>query len=241
MSYLHDSNFDTFLEIGRSHVMEGKMIKGIVFDFDGTLVDSENFVYEAIHDFLYQEYDYTYTREVYQLSIGQVEGNFIKDLERKVGREINQIKLNEAIKLAQSLGYRNLSLRPGIEDILMQSKQNGLKLGVVSNSSIEDLNFFFNYHSEVRKIFDTVITIEDVIKGKPAPDGYLSCISKLGITPEEVIAIEDSPIGASAALNAGISTMIYPNKLTEKLKFPAEGRIIDNVKELTSKLLCLNY
>lgn len=179
MSYLHDSNFDTFLEIGRSHVMEGKMIKGIVFDFDGTLVDSENFVYEAIHDFLYQEYDYNYTQEVYQLSIGQVEGNFIKDLERKVGREINQIKLNEAIKLAQSLGYRNLSLRPGIEDILMQSKQNGLKLGVVSNSSIEDLNFFFNYHSEVRKIFDTVITIEDVIKGKPAPDGYLSCISKL--------------------------------------------------------------
>ena len=60
------------------------MKKGIVFDFDGTLVDSENLVYEAIHDFLYYEFDYDYTQEVYQLSIGQVEGNFIKDLEKRV-------------------------------------------------------------------------------------------------------------------------------------------------------------
>ena len=217
------------------------MKKGIVFDFDGTLVDSENLVYEAIHDFLYYEFDYDYTQEVYQLSIGQVEGNFIKDLEKRVGRKINQTQLNEAIKQAQRLGYRNLPLRPGIEDILLKSRQNGLKLAIVSNSCIEELNFFFNYHLEIRKIFDTVITIEDVKKGKPAPDGYLACISMMGLTPEETIAIEDSPTGASAALNAGLRTIIYPNKLTEKLKFPCEGIIIDDIKEITTKLLCLNY
>ncbi|EOH95264.1 HAD family hydrolase [Enterococcus pallens] len=207
------------------------MLRGIIFDFDGTMVDTESLIYEAVRDFIAEEYRLSYSKTVYQLSVGQSDELFFDNLEKIIGTEIDKKLLNQRIRMAQQTGYCNLPLRPGIESIISQAKLQDQKLAVVSNSSKEELNYFFDYQPELKNQFDKIVTIEDVSNGKPDPESYLACLSSLHLATHETIAIEDSPVGSSAAIAANLTTLIYPNEFTKNMEFPKEGKICLNILE----------
>lgn len=67
---------------------------------------------------------------------------------------------------------------------------------------------------------------------KPHPEPYLRCLAELGVAAEEAVALEDTPTGAVAALEAGIRTYVYPNELTKAMAFPSAAVLVENPQEL---------
>lgn len=210
------------------------MIKGIIFDFDGTLVDTEEVAYQAVKQYLEDTYHVSYSRTEYKKSIGSTDGVFYQHLERFLGKVVDVEAIEACFSEAQKTKYPDVPLREGIADILEYAKENQLKLAIVSNSKRVELMHYFSHHQELLRIFELIITRDDVNRGKPAPDGYQKCMRQLALPAEELIALEDSPTGMKAALNAGLKVFAYPNMFTAEMNFPKEA-ILVNAADLTAK------
>lgn len=203
------------------------MIKGIIFDFDGTLVDTEEVAYQAVKQYISDTYQVLYTRIEYQKSIGSADGVFYQHLEKFLGKPIDVEAIEACFTQAQKTKYPKVPLREGIAEMIEYGKTYQLKLAIVSNSRKAELMHFFSHHQELMSVFDLILTRDDVNNGKPAPEGYQKCLAQLSLSEDEVIALEDSPTGVTAALSAGLKTLAYPNAFTAGLAFPKEAIVVD--------------
>ena len=157
------------------------MVKGIIFDFDGTLVDTEEVAYQAVKQYLRDTYQVTYTRRDYQKSIGSADGVFYQHLENSLGKPVDVEAIEACFTQAQKTKYPEVPLREGIAEVIQYGKKNQLKLAIVSNSRKAELMHFFAHHQELMSVFDLILTRDDVKEGKPAPEGYQKCSCTVGI------------------------------------------------------------
>jgi HAD superfamily hydrolase (TIGR01509 family) len=99
-------------------------------------------------------------------------------------------------------------LRPGAREWLGFVAGMGIPLGLATSSGPALVR---ERLGELVSIFDAVVTRADVARGKPHPDLYLEAAARLGVAPEECLAVEDSPTGARAALAAGMPVVVIPD------------------------------
>lgn len=195
------------------------MIKAIIFDFDGTIIDTETAWYMAFRD-LYQEYGVDLTLEMYSQCIGTSLHNF-NPYEYLVTELKWPIDLDEFRKSVQERHTEIMAqeqIRPGIIEYLQQAKQSGLKIGLASSSE----RAWVDKHIDqlgLSHYFEFIRTSDNVRHVKPDPELYLQTLSGLGVQSSDTIAVEDSPNGARAAMKAGIFTVVVPNSITKLLPF----------------------
>jgi len=195
------------------------MIKGILFDMDGVLVDSEEYIFEAAkmmfaeHGIIVKPEDalpFVGTGENRYISgIGETNG-FIVDIERDKARtyaiygEITKGKLNAL---------------PGVHAFIEQCKGKGLKIAVAS--SADRVKIAINLH-EIglsADTFDAIISGEDVERKKPFPDIYLLAAQKIGLSPHDCVVVEDAVSGVTAAKAAGCKCLALTTSFpSEKLQ-----------------------
>lgn len=182
------------------------MLAGILFDLDGTLVNTDPLHFQAWQEMLLEhglEIDITF----YQTRIsGRLNPIIIQDI-------LPHLTLEEGEKFAEhkEARFRELapSLKPlaGLEKIIDWTKEYGLKTGLVTNAPRKNVDFML-ITLELAEIFDAVfIAEEDVTEGKPDPAIYKLALERLDITPETALAFEDSPSGIRSAVGAGIRTI----------------------------------
>ena len=195
------------------------MIQAVVFDFDGTILDSESHVYGVARD-LFAEHGAELPLEVWADCVGREAGYFdpIGYLEECTGRMHDRDALNRLRRERFFERIREVGPLPGVEDALAAAHAQGLRLGVASSGSrvwvegqLERLG--------LRRFFDCVRTADDVRRVKPEPDLYLSALECLGVDASRAVAIEDSPNGALAARRAGMYCVVVPNPVTAALAF----------------------
>ncbi|MBO1308792.1 HAD family phosphatase [Enterococcus sp. 669A] len=209
------------------------MIKALIFDFDGTMIDSEWLFFESVNSYLAKNFKYRIPFEDFQKGIGSsADGTFYERISLAVGKQINTAELDEWIIQDQKRNYGAACLRDGIQDLLEKAHEQQWKIGVVSNSQLKELAFYFDRHPAVNEKIDVFVTIDDVKLGKPDPEGYQQCLEHLGVESSEAVAIEDSPLGAKAAVAANILTYAYPNVFTEGMDFPQPVKKFEQVNEL---------
>lgn len=193
------------------------MIKGIVFDFDGLMVDTESSAYESWME-IYREHGCELPLSQWALVLGGsgMEFDPCAYLEQQLGRSLER----EAILARRAQRKQELvaeqPLLPGVLTYLDDARRRGLKLGVASSSS----HRWVDGHLErlgVLDRFDAVVCSDDVERVKPAPDLYQMAVARLGLQPKEVIALEDAPNGLLAAHRAGLFAVAIPNVLTGQL------------------------
>jgi HAD superfamily hydrolase (TIGR01509 family) len=195
------------------------MIKAVVFDFDGLILDTESQEFAAVCR-LYQEHGTEMTIDIWGKCIGTDSSffNVYDHLEQTTGRAIDRPAL---MKYRRSL-YLELmegaQLRAGVTDYLETAKSLGLRIGLASSSNREWVTGYLEQYG-IRHYFETVRTKEDVPAVKPQPFLYQLALEDLGVKPEEAIAFEDSPNGALAAVRAGMRCVIVPNEVTSVLPF----------------------
>lgn len=194
------------------------MIKGIIFDFDGLILDTETPLYRAYNE-VFQSYQTELPLEIWQKEVGTSSTfNSLDYLERQINRKVNQEELRK--RTQEKIAYR-ISIekaRPGVHSYLKEARRLNLKIGLASSSSYrwvsEHLKRLNLYH-----YFHCIKTADDVERVKPDPSLYIEAAKCLGIDVENCLVFEDSANGAKAAKLAEMKCVIVPNDITATMDF----------------------
>lgn len=197
----------------------GLWVQAIIFDFDGTILDTESAEYQSWHE-IYQQYGAELPIGEWARAVGTVGGFDAMDfLERSVGRALDR----EAIFAERRRRDQELiaasHVRPGVRELIAEARAEGIRLAVATSSSVR----WVSAHLErlgLRESFGAVCTFDDTGVAKPDPAIYLLALHRLGVPAAEAVAVEDSPNGMLAAQAAGIFCLVVPNPITQNFDFP---------------------
>ena len=190
------------------------MIRALVFDFDGLILETETPAYETWAE-IYKEHGHVLPLDRWFDYIGR-EGGFFDaadHLAALVGEGFDRDAARKRRDAKKTDLIAALDVMAGVREYVADAKRLGLRLAVASSSSrpwvlghLERLRL----HAE----WDAVRTRDDVARTKPAPDLYLAAVEALGVAPREAVAFEDSRNGIAAAKDAGLLCVAVPNALT---------------------------
>ncbi|MDM5317891.1 HAD family hydrolase [Fictibacillus sp. b24] len=212
------------------------MIKALVFDFDGTILDTETQHYNAFQE-MYQEHGSDLPLEVWGECIGtHSEFNPYEYLERQINKKLDHDKLRaKKTERALTLISEQKPL-PGIEDYLEAAKELGLKIGLASSSTRKWVEEHLG-RSGLMHHFEVIKTADDVAHVKPDPALYIEAVKALGVQPNEAIAFEDSVNGSVAAKKAGLYCVAIPNPVTKHMTFSEVDHQMESIAEMKLTVL----
>jgi putative hydrolase of the HAD superfamily len=211
--------------------MGNVMIKAVVFDFDGLIIDTEMTWYESFKEIL-EEYGVDLPLEEFAKYIGTHEAALYDYCESIVGGKITQAEMRKQAGAKHREKMKNPETREGVKEYLEEAKNLGLKIGLASSSTREWVESFLKA-LDIYHYFSVIRTREDVERVKPDPALYIKAVRALQVEPHETIAFEDSANGAKAAIDAGLKCVIVPNRLTESLVFEQHHLRISSMNEMS--------
>ena len=215
------------------------MIRGIVFDFDGLILDTESPEYQTWRD-VFEENGCRLAPETWAHHIGTGATSAIynpyDDLEQQLGRACERDTLRAQLRARRIEIILAQPVLPGVEDYIADAKRLGLRVGLASSS---DREWVVGHLTRLglHAHFDAMKTLEDVERAKPDPALYVAALDALGLRPDEAIALEDSLNGVRAAKAAGLFTVAVPNPITRLLDFAEADLRLDALSDLPLEML----
>jgi len=187
------------------------MIKGVISDMDGVMLDSEK-LYVRFWCEAARFYGFPMQRE-HALGIRSMARPFaIAKLQGWFGSQFNYDAVrNKRVELMDSyVSAHGIEAKPGAETLLKWLKQNGFRVALATATPVERATEYLRQVG-LADYFDAICSARQVAKGKPEPDIYLYAAGRLGLKPEECLALEDSPNGVRSASAAGCKTVLVPD------------------------------
>lgn len=206
--------------------------KAVLFDLDGTLIDSEWFYYKAWRKAL-EHYGFALDSDMWQRELaGKTDGQALEHLHHSYGFSVDKTAFHDYTRalIADQHEEEAVSLMPGATDLINFLHQRHVTMAVVTSSKRE----VANYHLErngLRHFFAALVSRTDVHRPKPNPEPYLRCVAQLGLGHGECLVIEDSVTGATSAKAAGLSCFGVQTHLPIRQTLPTE-RSFDNLHEV---------
>ncbi|MBV9957201.1 MAG: HAD family phosphatase [Acidobacteria bacterium] len=202
------------------------MIKAILFDFNGVIIDDEAIQLRVYQDILRAD-DVSMTEEDYYGSLGMDDATFVRAAYERAGREISAEQLDELIERKtdahRQLIEAELPLFPGVVTFIKAAGRH-FTLGVVSMARRVEIDHVLE-RAGLAKVFDAIVSAEDVEACKPDPACYNRGFllldearrkdGRLNISPHECLVIEDSPPGIQSAREAGMKTLGVTNTVRD--------------------------
>ena len=210
------------------------MLKALIFDFDGLILDTETPEFDVLQE-IYDEYDTELSIEKWGQVIGgsgAVDFDPVADLERLLGVDILRQKVLKQWRAKANALIESNPILPGVMDILDEAQQRGLRLAIASSSP----HSWVDTHLQRLGIFDRfehIVCGDDVTRTKPSPELFLLALSKLNVSAEQAVIFEDSPNGVKAANRAGVFVVAVPNPITSKLGFSEECLRLHSLTDLS--------
>lgn len=202
------------------------MIKAILFDFNGVIIDDEMLQMTAYQE-VFAPYAVPLTEAQYLQALGMDDRTFVRAAFTAAAKELTPETL-EAIMVSKTEVHRrlltdDLPLFHGVKTLLKAGARE-FTLGLVSMATKDEINYIFE-HAGLAALFSIVVSAEDVDVCKPAPDCYLKGLEKLNefrskagkslVLASECLGVEDSPPGIMAARAAGMRTLGVTNTVAE--------------------------
>ncbi|RLL41170.1 HAD family hydrolase [Oceanobacillus piezotolerans] len=212
------------------------MIKAVIFDFDGLILDTETPWYEAYKEVLRTNYKYDLLLEDFVKCVGSSDTILFNYLKEQLENDVDLNDISLKAKAIHSEKIKEINARDGVEDYLKEATELGLKIVLASSSTKEWVTSHLTKLNFI-SYFDHLITQDDVENVKPSSDLFLKAIDVLKVDPSEAIVFEDSLNGLIAAQKADLRTIIVPNQVTEKLPFENYHLKINSMKDMSLQKL----
>jgi beta-phosphoglucomutase family hydrolase len=181
--------------------------RAVLWDLDGTLIDSMPYHWEAWNDVL-QPLGYHFSVEHFKPTIGLRNEEIVRDFLKldRPAAEIEQIVLSKEERYRSILRERGLPLLPGVEHWLMTLRAGGWRHAIVTSAPRLNVEATV-FATHLDRAMDTIVCAEDVINGKPHPEPFLLAADRLGVAPAHCIVVEDAPAGLNGARAAGMKSI----------------------------------
>ncbi len=217
---------------GTAILIFGNVIRALVFDFDGLILDTEEPVYRSWLE-VYEAHGEELPFERWVEIVGSTTSGFHPQhhLEERLGRPLPQEVLDRRIGRRTEMILAK-GLLPGVVPLLDAARARGMKIGLASSSTSD----WVRGHLERLGIldrFDCLRCRDDVAHAKPEPDLYLAVLDCLEVPASEAIAIEDSPHGITAARQAGVRCVAIPNSITAQLDLTNADLLLGSLAEVS--------
>jgi len=208
------------------------LIKAIIFDFDGLIVDTESAWYEAFKD-VFRQYGVDLPLSLWGKCIGTTFEAFdpFDYLEEQLKRNIDREAVVRQTKERHDVLMATRGLRPGVRQYLETAKQRRFGIGLASSSNRNWVEPYLKQYGIIQ-YFDAILTADNVKKVKPDPELYLKALSSLNVKGEEAVAFEDSLNGLRAAKAAGLYCVVVPNQVTDFMPFENHDLKLGSMEEL---------
>lgn len=208
-------------------------LKAVLFDHDGTLVNSEGIGLDLWRKVLPQ-FDANLTDEEYQQHFVGIPSS--QSIAAFVSRHGIDAMPQDILAQKQALMHAYLRekafpLMPGAGQAVEALKAADLRLAVVTGAGSTDGVLSTLRHYGWSHTFQALVTADDVERSKPAPDVYLLALARLGVEASEAIAIEDTATGARAAIDAGLRCIAIPHELSKYQDFSHATLVMSSMAE----------
>ena len=216
------------------------MIKAIIFDMDGLMIDSERVTFECYQERL-KDMNLTMDEEFYKTLLGKPIKGIYQRFYDVYGNDfpIENVIQDVHQLIAERFETEGVPVKKGLVELLHYLKDNNYKT-IVATSSNRDRVDKILAQAKITEFFDDSICGDEVTKGKPNPEVFLKSCQKLGVNVDEAIVLEDSEAGIQASYDANIKVICIPDmKYPEKQYEEKTFKILKDLTEVTAYLKSL--
>lgn len=187
------------------------MLKGVIFDMDGVIINSEPQHYEAYVMFC-KDYGVEFPYDEYKGFIGSTHAKLCQYIKENFEIPVSEDEMQEKLReyreyLIETKGYEEIA---GMKELIKDLHKNGMKLAIASSSPEREIKRVTETLG-IDSYFAKLVSGENVEHPKPAPDVFLKAVDELGLSVGECIIIEDSGNGVRAAKAAGVPVIGFYN------------------------------
>lgn len=206
-----------------------KTIKGILFDCDGVLLDSEAIYLNALVQYL-ASINYPTTIEEVTFVLGKPIKRIVADLRThfNIPQALSDQQLIDGQRAIFRAQFNAMQLQPmnGLVDFLNLCRQKGYRLAIVSSSDLSYIEDVVK-RLKIQDYFDLLISGQMIEHGKPSPDIYLLAQQQMALPADSLLVIEDSPAGIQAGKAAGLTTIGYKGSIIDQDTSKADYQVSD--------------
>jgi len=190
------------------------MIRGVLFDMDGVLVDSERYIAKAAI-MMFKELGVNAKPEDFQPFVGTGENRYLGGVAEKYGINVDlpQVKAR-TYEIFGEIARKNLFPLPGTSEFITRCRKNGLKMALATSADKIKMEINLSEIGLPPETFNSIITGEDVVNKKPFPDIYIKAAESLGLKPEECLVVEDAVSGIRSGKTAGCRCLAITTSFT---------------------------
>ena len=217
------------------------MIKAILFDMDGTLIDDEKFTISSkiIEG---KKYGYKVKREDVLMSLGMSKESSRKHYTSIYGEDfpVDELAKQRFLYIVEDMKKNGIKLKPYVSKIIKFCKKHDIKMIICTSTTSEKVEEYKKY-GDLFNHFDGIVTGDQVKNGKPNPDIFLKGLELSGVNKQEALIIEDSNIGVEAGLNSGIEVVMIPDLVNPRGKTLINRvKVYKNLNEVISLISEIN-
>lgn len=212
--------------------------KGIIFDFDGLLVDSEPFHYKA-YNAVFEEHGHTIDPEEYWIEFTSKGNGAQGEIDRHglKGLDALEIRKRKFIFYSEYCRKGEIKFFPSAKKLVRIAKDAGFKLVIASGSRNDDLRAILEMNG-FHSAFHLVLGKESAPLEKPAPDIFLKAAKGLRLKPKDLLVLEDAEKGVTASKAAGIPCVVVRNKLNQDIEFPEADFVCESLDDVIWAISC---
>jgi HAD superfamily hydrolase (TIGR01509 family) len=203
------------------------MIRALIFDFDGLILDTETALIDAYGD-VHGAHGVSFDKPLFTRSVGHADYAF--DPWRGFGPEADRVRLEAERQAFNAARNRSQAILPGVVDLIDDGGRAGLGIGLASNSEHPHVEGHLARLGLLGS-FAFIACREDVASPKPEPDLYRLVLDHFGVRGHEAIAFEDSHTGTLAARRAGLRVVAVPNASTGHHDFGSADLRVDSLAD----------
>ena len=198
------------------------MIKGVLFDMDGVLLDSEPFICKAAI-LMFEELKVKVSPEDFYPFVGMGENRYIGGVAEKNGVSIDIEKAKaRTYEIYEIIVKGNLAPLPGVHEFISECRRKGFKLALATSADRVKMEVNLREIGLSPGTFQSIITGLDVEKKKPFPDIYIKAAGNLGLKPRECLVVEDAVSGIRAGKSAGCRCLAITSSFDASLLYDAD-------------------